>query len=635
MSSAERLLAEAYECYRRGDLARADQLGRRLLPQFPNNGALAALLGMVALRSGRLEIAISHLRDALRHEPTSLPLRTNLAFALANVGHLDEARKLADGFEVPELQRIVAFVDQQQGRFNAAIAGYRRVLAAFPQDYESWNNLGLLLSASGEIDEAIEAFGHALVLDQDPAFYINLSRALATGERHQERQQLLRRAARQIVDNVPMLVELGLAEGASGDFPAAEAAYVQSLAIDARYPPAYLEYGMLLESLNRIDDMGLLVARGRAEGLDGPELAFVEAWLCKRQGRFLEALALAEVAGEGINPSRHAQLVGEAADRAGYTDRAFAAFEQMNRMSAQGPAVAYARARNFPAKVADLIGRLTPGQIRLWQPIELVACPASPIFILGFPRSGTTLLDTLLMNLPELDVLEETAIVERVEDMVGGVGALAMLTNLDANRFRRSYFDILGELRPLSEASNRPEAIHRIVDKHPLHLVRAPLIHRLFPDARLVFVERHPCDVVLSCFMSRFQTNQATVQFHELASAARLYDLAMEAWERAADLLPLRIHRVRYERIVSDARGEMRALLEFLDLPWREAVLDNYTSAARRTHIATASYAQVTEPIYTRATGRWQRYRKYMEPVLPILEPWVKRMGYTLEDQEP
>jgi hypothetical protein len=95
-------------------------------------------------------------------------------------------------------------------------------------------------------------------------------------------------------------------------------------------------------------------------------------------------------------------------------------------------------------------------------------------------------------------------------------------------------------------------------------------------------------------------------------------------------LLPLRVHRIRYERMVEDLAGEMRPLLDFLGLPWDEKVLDNQAAAAGRGHVRTASYSQVSEPIYRRAAGRWERYRDQLAPVLPILAPWAARMGYDM-----
>jgi hypothetical protein len=161
-------------------------------------------------------------------------------------------------------------------------------------------------------------------------------------------------------------------------------------------------------------------------------------------------------------------------------------------------------------------------------------------------------------------------------------------------------------------------------------MARMPIIHRIFPDAKIVFVERHPCDAVLSCFMSNFALSRAMRSFTSLEESALLYDTVFDAWARAETLLPLDVHRVRYERMVEDLEGEMRALLDYLGLAWDPRVLDNRASAARREHIATASYSQVTEPIYRRSAGRWTRYRAQMAPVLPVLAPWAERLGYRI-----
>jgi hypothetical protein len=157
-----------------------------------------------------------------------------------------------------------------------------------------------------------------------------------------------------------------------------------------------------------------------------------------------------------------------------------------------------------------------------------------------------------------------------------------------------------------------------------------PLIYRIFPDAKVVFAARHPCDAVLSCFMANFQLNRAMLSFPDLEEAALLYDAVLDLWTRATALLPIAVHTVRYESMVDDLEGEMRPLLDFLGIGWDAAVLDNRGAAGRRDYIRTASYAQVAEPIYARAAGRWESYRAELAPVLPILAPWAERLGYTI-----
>jgi len=278
---------------------------------------------------------------------------------------------------------------------------------------------------------------------------------------------------------------------------------------------------------------------------------------------------------------------------------------------------------DYPSEVKAKSALLTPEWVRSWARLSIDAVPPAPIFLLGFPRSGTTLLDTLLMNLPDLHVLEERPFIDEVELLLGGHDRLAAMDSGEANALRRRYFELV--------EANAPAAPGQaIVDKMPLHMARMALIHRIFPDAKVVFVERHPCDAVLSCFTSNFELNRAMRCFTTLEGAAELYDLASQAWTRAVDLLPIDLHRVRYERLIENPAAETRALLDFLGMAWDENVLDNRSAAAKRTHIATASYAQVTEPLYARSIGRWERYREHMAPVLPILAPWAERLGYSM-----
>jgi tetratricopeptide (TPR) repeat protein len=385
---------------------------------------------------------------------------------------------------------------------------------------------------------------------------------------------------------------------------------------------AYVELGLLLENLNRVDDLAALVAELEGAGIEEPELNFIKAWSLRRQGRLAKAMELARAVPPSIDRMRRAQLIAELADRLGDEEAAFAAFSEMNEAAVEQ--THQSEEADFREEVARDTALLTPARVAAWSPVQPDRIPPSPIFIVGFPRSGTTLLDTLLMNIGSLHVMEELPVMRQSEIALGGADRLATLSTQEANALRERYFEVLQDISPPQSSQQT------IIDKYPLHMARMPLIHRLFPDAKIVLVERHPCDVALSCFMANFTLNRAMRHFVTLEGAARLYDTAFEAWTRATDLLPIEVHAIRYERMVQNLEGEMHRLLDFLQIPWDPAVLDNQGAAAKRTHITTASYSQVTEPLYRRASGRWERYRKQMEPVLPILAPWAERMGYPL-----
>jgi tetratricopeptide (TPR) repeat protein len=616
-------LLPALDLLRRGDRAGARRAVEAALGEQPDELGLVAFAGVLAAQTGDLEAAIPHFRRVLAAAPQDLQMRINLAMALAETGRLDETAEVADGHGDAHLQRLAGWAHQQGGRLERAALAYEAGVALDRGDFEAWTNLGNVRAALGDPGGALLAYQEAVLIRPDLVdIHLNASEQLVAIEDNANRLLLMRDAADIAPDRADVLTELGLAEAAMRHYPEAEAAYRQALAKDPGHLAAYLELGMLLENLNRVDDLVALVGAAEANQVAEAELGFIRAWALRRQGRFAEARPIADAIPETIHPVRRAHLVADLADRLGETERAFAAFGEMNAASvASRPAPPGPGYRDIVEQNSRL---LTPEWVAAWQEVQVERTPPDPIFLVGFPRSGTTLLDTLLMNMPSLHVLEEMPFLRDVEQSLGGDAQLATLDSAEANRLRRSYFELVEQGAPA------PGPGRRIVDKHPLRMAAMPVVSRLFPEAPVILVERHPCDAVLSCYMANFQLNSAMRSFTDLIEAARTYDAVFTAWERAEAALPLRVHRIRYERMVDDLAGEMRPLLAFLGLPWDEKVLDNRAAAAERGHVRTASYSQVQEPIYKRAAGRWERYRAQLAPVLPILAPWAEKMGYDI-----
>ncbi|MBV9558392.1 MAG: sulfotransferase, partial [Pseudolabrys sp.] len=236
---------------------------------------------------------------------------------------------------------------------------------------------------------------------------------------------------------------------------------------------------------------------------------------------------------------------------------------------------------------------------------------------------GTTLLDTFLMGHPEACVIEEG----RMLELATGVLSNSTHTDWPSDLVTQARETYLAELRKHVP----PDFTGLVVDKHPLNMLRLAVIYALFPNAKVIFAQRHPCDVVLSGFMQSFQLNHAMASFLDLADAADFYDAAMTMWTRSREAVPQAIHTVVYERLTADPGAELRPALEFLGLDWREEVLDHQSTAARRGSITTASYDQVVQPLNRAPSGRWHRYRKHLDPILPILLPWAERLGYAAD----
>jgi len=616
-------LQPALDLLRRGDRAGARRAVEAALLEQPDETGLVAFAGVLAAQDGDLEAAIPHFQRVVAAVPQDMQMRTNLAMALAETGRFEEAAQVAEDRGDPHLDRLAGWAHQQVGRLDRAALAYEAAVASQPEDFESWNNLGNVRAERGDAAGALLAYQQAVLLRPDQVdIYLNASEQLTVVGDDQARLLLMRDAVEIAPERADILTELGLAEAAVRHYPEAEAAYRRALARDPLHLAAYLELGMLLENLNRVEDLVALVAEAEAHGVGEAELGFIRAWALRRQNRFAEARPIADAIPATIHPVRRAHLIADLADRLGETERAFAAFGEMNAAS-----VASRPPRLGPTyrqTVEQSIRQLSPAWVASWQDVRMEDTPPDPVFLVGFPRSGTTLLDTLLMNMPALHVLEEMPFLREVEHSLGGEAALAGLDSAAANQWRRRYFELVAEGAPAAGPGRR------IVDKHPLRMAGMAIVSRLFPAAHVILVERHPCDVVLSCYMANFQLNDAMRSFSELDEAARTYAAVFTAWERAEAVLPLTVHRIRYERMVEDLAGEMRPLLDFLGLPWDEKVLDNQAAAAGRGHVRTASYSQVQEPIYKRAAGRWERYRAQLEPVLPILAPWCEKMGYAL-----
>lgn len=655
-------LREVVKLAQQGNLSAARSRAEAALEQSGRHGAVHALLGMLCCQGGDFGPGIEHLRAALAKTPGDVTIAINLAAALIETGRFQEAAEIAsadraDADASLRLWRLRAYALQQAGDQPGAAAAYRRIVTGQPDDWESWNNLGNAYAAAGDGDAAIAALGEAARLNPGSApVQLNFASSLAEAGRAEEAiaalerfvtleprdlaalrelanllrhvyrdreaAEFLERAVRLEPGDASLHLELAEQYATLWEPLAAERAFREVLRLDPANRSAHIQLALLLEHSNREAEIGLLLAAAERDRVDPGVLHFLRALVHRRNRDFAAGLEELDRVPPDIEPIRQAQLRGEFQDRLGNSDDAFAAFSEMNRLFRLDPSDPVRRGKSVRDGLAGDLATVSEDWARSWQPLQ--AEPhRPPLFLVGFPRSGTTLLDTMLMGHPSIQVLEERPPLRLVEDALGGIDRLPDLTSEEASALRRRYFD---EVR--RHVDLRPDTL--LVDKSPLHMNKVPLIRRLFPEAKFILALRHPCDVVLSCFITSFRLNDSMSSFVDLDTAAEYYDLSFAYWTRCIEVLPAEVATVRYEDVVEDAEGELRRLLSFTDLEWQPAVLDHAATARARGLISTASYSQVTEKIYARASGRWQRYRKHLEGVLPKLEPWVRRFGYSL-----
>ena len=200
-------------------------------------------------------------------------------------------------------------------------------------------------------------------------------------------------------------------------------------------------------------------------------------------------------------------------------------------------------------------------------------------------------------------------------------GALRDVTAAEIGRLRNVYRDAFHETH--SEALGDK----LLVDKHPLNLDHLGLIARVFPGTKVLVALRDPRDVCISCFTTDFALNNVTIRYHDLRETARAYANTMRLWLRYREILPLEFHAYRYEDLVHDPRGVLRGIVAFLGLDWHDGLLESADQNVGR-YVNTPSYTGVTERVNVRAVGRWKGYAGQLEPVLPLLQPYLEAFGY-------
>jgi tetratricopeptide (TPR) repeat protein len=613
----------AVEAFQSGDLDRARALAEAEISAAPSP-QVHHLLGLVHCRLGDAEAGVRHLRLAAEEEPENPGFTLMLMRALVDAGRPAEVMTMPE----PPPIRSAAVLELWRARGEAAdaaadalagIGAWSRVTAAAPEDWRAWANLANSLATECRWSQAIEALGAAINLNPgESSLHWSLGAALAEADRHEEALAAVDRFEELASPTDNSAIARARCLLALGRFEEAESAYRQALSLSPGNPDVFRELGRLFERTNRVELLADLLEQASAAGVSDADLRHLQVLHAVREGRFEEAH---ELLLDCPDPEDDAlgweRIKAKIADRLGRPAEAFEAAAAMNRLT-PGFDSWRERGARHRQRMRDLARSLT--QV---SKLPQLAEPKRrmPAFLVGFPRSGTTLLDTFLMGHPDTAVLEEVHLLGAAERQIGKVADLARASRGALERARDAYF-------AEQDLYVDPAFAGLVIDKLPLNLVGAPFIEALFPAAPIIFAQRHPCDAVLSGFMQAFRMNDAMASFLTIEDAADLYDAVMFGWRAILETYKLNVHTVRYERLVEDPEAELRPLMEFIGLPWDDRMLAHTETAKARGTIVTPSYDQVTEPLTSRSVGRWKKYEKQLQPVLPVLLPWAEWLGY-------
>lgn len=605
-SQATGLVASARSLLEAGDAVGAEALCREALAvRSAHSGALRVLAFALYLQTRHAE-AVEQYSALTRLEPGEARHRMDLGTALRAAGRLEES--LAAYTEAARRgERSADFY------FNVGLTHLDR------RDYEA---AGAVLTRAAEVSP------------QDADIRYHLAKAHYEGLRPDEARAALSGWEQWNHPGTTTFANIAQLLTNLGEPQQAEPALRRALQNPALEPDVILTLVQVLERTNRVEEAAALLATLETHTLAGVTEAdriFATAILLQRKGDHVRAVPLFEAALRSCDffDKRHYQLfpLAKSLDALGRYDEAFETLCEAHRsyrahleltvplIAARGPApLLVTRAGCSAADVAS------------WDTAGAPAAADSPIFLVGFPRSGTTLLELALDAHPALQSMDEQPFLQATLadlDAAGGSypAALGRLSHAQLEDVRAKYWQRVQRRVRLAPGQ-------RLVDKNPMNMAALPAIQRLFPNARILVALRHPCDVLLSCYMQHFRAPDFALLCNDLATLARGHRHAFDFWYQQAALLGPHSLEVRYETLVADFAAEMRRILEFLQLPWLDDVLAPAARARRKSFISTPSYAQVIQPVNTASIGRWRPYARYFAPVLDELSTYLNRWGY-------
>ncbi len=523
---------------------------------------------------------------------------------------------------------------KQQGQQEAVEALVRRIVALAPNNFWAVNELTLLLLGKGDLIEAERHARNAVrIAPENAQSHYLLGMALTEGHRPAWGEYHFDMAARLSGARDPVLLaNYALCLKNQGKMAASRALYEESLAAAPDKLHTLLGFARLEEADRNLAASLALLDRAEALFPGNQSVNLLRAVVLGRMRSAKAALDVLDgMGGEQaeLGPSEYLEK-GRLLDQMGRYDEAFSAFDEGKRRlrDVSGHAYAEAYAQHHAARLRGFFVR---ARLRTLPRARVRSDVAQPIFVVGFPRSGTTLLEQTLTAHPRIDAGDELPFVAELTNLMPRMldsplsypEALAELWMAD----HRDDLDNLRDhyLRRVAQLGIVVGDAAWFTDKMPLNEVELGLISLLFPQSPILHLTRHPLDVVVSVFSNLLTHGHYCA--YALESIARHYALVMDLVAHYRRELDMRYMAVRYEDIVDDQHASVARVLGFIgeDFDARCLAFHENTRYAR-----TASYAQVSEKLYDRSRYRYRHYLEQLAPVIPILEPAMHELGYTV-----
>ncbi|MAS87052.1 MAG: hypothetical protein CMH30_03615 [Micavibrio sp.] len=524
-------------------------------------------------------------------------------------------------------------IAMQKQRFVLADQHFKKLLSYYPNHADSWTNLGLIYyQYSKNIPESISAFKKALELGANPApIYLYLADIFKNSGDLNDAREMYEKA----IETQPTMAQahLGLANVLISlhALESAKNHFIQALTLTPHNADIVLNLITLAELQNLT--IASYISEDLRTKLSGLGQQFLKAHLAQKNGDIEAAISIFKDLAQndylGVEIYRCFTLA-ELYDKTAQYELAFEYMTRANELQSLTQRAQLINATYYPALLSTIDTAVSNAQFiqDVQARTQNKSVTKQPIFIVGFPRSGTTLTGRILSMIKNVHVNDERSVLGQLSQTIqhdynlNYPQDLPKLSAQQCDDLRQQYW------QAHQKASSWVDT-PIFIDKFPLNLIHLPLIYTLFPKSKIIFVKRHPLDSILSALMQNFHLNEAMIHLMKPEQAASLYKEVLSIWFKVSEVLPLEIHIITYENIVDNFDDEVKALLSFLGLEWEENIKDFYKKKQDSFQTITPSATQISQKLYSSSKQRWRHYKQQLEPVVPILSPLIKKLGYT------
>jgi tetratricopeptide (TPR) repeat protein len=614
---------KAHQCFQKGQYRKARDLYERALKQNSNDPETLYMLGSIHGQNGQYERAVEYFQRTLKLQPGAVVAWCGLGAALKQLRCYPEAEhafrkavSLKPGFADAKLELAGTLLHQQKR--DEAKQILQKIAGQNPLCAEAFHGLGEIAHAQRSLDDAIRYYDRAVEIAPDRAVSHNrIGTALHHKGQIDDAVAHFQTAVSLQPDFAEAFKNMGSALMSAGRLQEAKTCFDKATALRPDYVDAIIGKASVLERQGRAPEAYEVIRPFLEKGIEHPGIGIILSEICGEVNKCDEATDYLErlIAVPDLSDPTREQMyyaLGKLLDKLKHYDPAFDQFRKANDLRP---------VKSLPAEHSAVISAI----METFGWTFLSAVPRAsiesdrPLFIVGMPRSGTSLTEQILASHPDIVGAGELVDIgnyaaELPVRLGGNLGFPQCFRNIsqqDLNSYAVKY------LQRLEQVSDTARVV---TDKMPQNFIHLGLIALLFPKSRIIHCRRDPIDTCLSIYFQHFnEAHEYATRLEHIAHYYLDYRRLMDHWKSVLDLPIL---DVEYQEMVTNLEPVTRRMLEFVDAEWNSACL-NFHKSDR--FVSTSSYDQVRQPIYTSSVCRWRNYEKHIEPLKEILAPLYRQ----------